>query len=311
VSTPDRAAGAPLPPDPYTGEVRLCDDSGMVSRERKEPPNLFKPELTYLEGLNNMRAVEGMAPVDEPFSCTGSAHLAHGHWRCTSPYHAKPHPVHGGYPTPGVALAAHELLHDDAYPVGPPSLPRPTMSPLAGTCLDQFTVTVNGKPIEGVTSYRTGVARDFFDEVLELADIPGELVTQFVAGTYIGSCDWGHCHRPQAGWAMCQDGCCPNPRGWVAICDPCSRGILPPLANPPHERTWHPVGRFISFDDVRAARERDGLEAEPTLGDRPFTTALHEEPTLTRREVRLGLLLGVLSVAGLVGGLHALVGWLA
>jgi hypothetical protein len=214
-------------------------------------------------------------------------------------------PAHGGYPSPGVQRAAEELLADDAYPVVRQSLRLPNDR----AAFDRMLERLGGS--SPIVDQRAGVGRDFFDEVLELADIPGELVTQFVAGTYIGSCDWGHCHRPQAGWAMCQDGCCPNPRGWVAICDPCSRGILPPLANPPHERTWHPVGRFISFDDVRAARERDGLDAEPTLDGHPFTAALHEEPTLTRRELRLGLLLGVLSVAGLVGGLHALVGWLA
>lgn len=73
--------------DPFTLEARLCDDDGMVSHERT-PPNAFDAELTYMKQLNNLRAVSGHGPYEgEPFHCTGSAHLAHEHIRCTSPAH--------------------------------------------------------------------------------------------------------------------------------------------------------------------------------------------------------------------------------
>lgn len=79
--------------DPYTMEARLCDDNGMVSRERVEPPNVFNPDLTYLGQLNNLRARTyprgEHKPVTEPFHCTGSAHQAGEHVRCTSPAHIK------------------------------------------------------------------------------------------------------------------------------------------------------------------------------------------------------------------------------
>lgn len=79
--------------DPYTMEVRLCDDAGMVSKKPVDPPNAFDPELTYLKQLNNLRfRTHGMRggradPVTEPFACTGSAHQAGEHIRCTSPAH--------------------------------------------------------------------------------------------------------------------------------------------------------------------------------------------------------------------------------
>jgi hypothetical protein len=83
--------------DPYTMEVRLCDDTGLVSNERVEPDSpgtAFDPDLTYLKLLNNLRAhnanLDARKPYDgEPFVCTGSAHLAGQHIRCTSPAHTR------------------------------------------------------------------------------------------------------------------------------------------------------------------------------------------------------------------------------
>lgn len=79
-------------PDPYTMEARLCDDRGMVSDERVPPGNpgtIFDPELTYRALLNSLRAYTDLpAYLGEPFACTGSAHLARQHVRCTSPAHA-------------------------------------------------------------------------------------------------------------------------------------------------------------------------------------------------------------------------------
>lgn len=80
--------------DTYTAEARLCDDVGMVSDERVasgSPGTTFEPELTYGQLLNNLRKHTGLPPyVGEPFRCTGSAHLAREHFRCTNPIHADP-----------------------------------------------------------------------------------------------------------------------------------------------------------------------------------------------------------------------------
>lgn len=78
--------------DPFTASARLCDDHGMVSDERVapgEPGTVLNPALTYRQLLNNLRAHTGLPPYEgEPFWCTGSAHLAREHFRCTSPAHA-------------------------------------------------------------------------------------------------------------------------------------------------------------------------------------------------------------------------------
>lgn len=79
----------------YTLELRLCDDAGMVSDEPVEPGSpgtLVSPDLTYRKLLNNMRArnnnPDARRPYEgAPFPCTGSAHLAGEHIRCTSPAH--------------------------------------------------------------------------------------------------------------------------------------------------------------------------------------------------------------------------------
>lgn len=84
--------------DPYTMEVRLCDDRGLVSDERVEagsPGTRLAPDLTYRKMLNNLRALNGnpdaRVPYEgEPFVCTGSAHAAGEHIRCTSPAHQMP-----------------------------------------------------------------------------------------------------------------------------------------------------------------------------------------------------------------------------
>lgn len=81
--------------DPYTMEVRLCDDDGIVSHERVEPGSpgtIFDSDLTYYKLHNNLRAhnmnPDTRKPYDgEPFACTGHAHLAGQHIRCTSPAH--------------------------------------------------------------------------------------------------------------------------------------------------------------------------------------------------------------------------------
>lgn len=79
------------PNDTYTLEARLCDDNGMVSHERT-PRNPVDPELTYIKQLNNLRSrtPEAAPYTGEPFLCTGSAHLAGMHIRCTNKVHAVP-----------------------------------------------------------------------------------------------------------------------------------------------------------------------------------------------------------------------------
>lgn len=78
---------------PYTAEVRLCDDNGMVSDERVRggsPGTTLDPKLTYRQLLNNLRGHTGLAPyTGDPFTCTGSAHLAREHFRCTNPRHMR------------------------------------------------------------------------------------------------------------------------------------------------------------------------------------------------------------------------------
>lgn len=79
----------------YTMELRLCDDDGIVSHEPVDEPG-GTLDGSYLERLNRLRNMtlraRGDKPetITEPFTCTGSAHLAGEHMRCTSPAHAAP-----------------------------------------------------------------------------------------------------------------------------------------------------------------------------------------------------------------------------
>lgn len=79
----------------YTLYLRLCDDDGWVSHQ---PADAFGAKVviqggTYLERLNNLRALTAPhgehKPVPAPFVCTGSAHLADEHIKCTSVAHHK------------------------------------------------------------------------------------------------------------------------------------------------------------------------------------------------------------------------------
>lgn len=81
--------------DPYTMEMRLCDDDGMVSHEAVIEPGRVSPspDESYLARLNRLRNMSRTAHGDKPefieesFTCTGNAHLAAQHIRCTSPAH--------------------------------------------------------------------------------------------------------------------------------------------------------------------------------------------------------------------------------
>lgn len=82
--------------DKYTMEMRMCDDDGMVSHtpiEEKRDISLLDPKLTYLDRLNWLRNLtlrsqgEENDTIEEPFACTGHAHLAGEHIRCTSKAH--------------------------------------------------------------------------------------------------------------------------------------------------------------------------------------------------------------------------------
>lgn len=57
--------------DPYTMELELCRDDGIVD----------------LAMLNRFRRRDGLVEIDEAFPCTGHAHLASEHIRCISPSH--------------------------------------------------------------------------------------------------------------------------------------------------------------------------------------------------------------------------------
>jgi hypothetical protein len=69
-----------MTPDPYTLKRRLYP---------VEEPNAFD---------NNLRAHTGLKAVEQPFRCTGHAHLAGEHIRCTSPAHDRP-PIASSVPT--------------------------------------------------------------------------------------------------------------------------------------------------------------------------------------------------------------------
>lgn len=75
----------------YTMDIQLCDETGMVSDvpvAPGTPGTEFDPLLTYRRLLNNLRAHTGLAAYDgPPIACTGSAHLAGEHIRCTNPCH--------------------------------------------------------------------------------------------------------------------------------------------------------------------------------------------------------------------------------
>lgn len=129
-------------PDSYTMEARLCDDDGMVSDERVAPGSpgtAFDPDLTYRKLLNNLRARNGnpdaRKPYEgEPFPCTGSAHVAGEHVRCTSSAHTRrdPDPVgqllidqHRRVTDMRAALAGYDAQFGER-PIGEqhPELPR-------------------------------------------------------------------------------------------------------------------------------------------------------------------------------------------
>jgi hypothetical protein len=83
--------------DPYTMELRLCDDAGMVSHRRVEDTIGEPREFTYLDRLNHLRwltlaRLEGEAfkPTTKAIVCTGNAHLAGEHIRCTCAVHFVP-----------------------------------------------------------------------------------------------------------------------------------------------------------------------------------------------------------------------------
>ncbi len=75
--------------------------------------------------------------------------------------------------------------------------------------------------------------------------IPPELSRELEDGTYLGTCDWGYCHRDQFGWAQSDS----DPSGdWLAICAECAAGHFHPANDEPF-----PVDRLITFEQVEAS----------------------------------------------------------
>lgn len=72
-----------LDDDPYTMDLRLCDDNGLVS---DEPVDGKDGNRSYLYQLNVMKPADRQW-TGGAFACTGHAHLAGEHIRCTSPAH--------------------------------------------------------------------------------------------------------------------------------------------------------------------------------------------------------------------------------
>lgn len=132
--------------DPFTASARLCDDAGLISDERVpsgSPGTAFDLELTYRRLLNNLRAHAGLPPYEGPaLPCTGSAHLAREHFRCTGPAHQpKPWAPTWVYTSPDIAPPVQLVgtrhcpcctyaqtgaaLRDRIYTAGPVRLSRP------------------------------------------------------------------------------------------------------------------------------------------------------------------------------------------
>lgn len=51
---------------------------------------------------------------------------------------------------------------------------------------------------------------------ITITDLPGQIVQECEEGTILGSCDWGDCNRPQAGWA---GAACDPEDEWLAVCE--------------------------------------------------------------------------------------------
>lgn len=78
--------------------------------------------------------------------------------------------------------------------------------------------------------------------------IPPELLKQWEDGSWLGSCDWGHCDNDQAGWAWCgcDDPYC-GPNEWLASCAEClERGGSKPEAGD------HRIGASVTFKEIEA-----------------------------------------------------------
>lgn len=65
--------------DPYTLAMRLCDSQGYCQGEH----------LDVVNTLRGMTPPLGEHKPVEAFACTGSAHLAGDHIRCTSAAHRR------------------------------------------------------------------------------------------------------------------------------------------------------------------------------------------------------------------------------
>lgn len=84
-------AKAIIDDDPYTMELPLCDDSGMVSDEQVPGTDFsYLARHRHLQGMTK-RGQEYLKAHPEigekSWTCTGHAHLAGEHIRCTSPAH--------------------------------------------------------------------------------------------------------------------------------------------------------------------------------------------------------------------------------
>lgn len=88
----------PFLDDPFDIDLRLCDDDGMVSHKPIETRDGELPTLdeSYMarhlrlqrmssRGLEYLKQYPGFG--DDPWPCTGHAHMAGLHIRCSSPAH--------------------------------------------------------------------------------------------------------------------------------------------------------------------------------------------------------------------------------
>jgi hypothetical protein len=87
--------------DDYTMALQLCDESGLVSDEQVDEdgapfPHSYLQRHVHLQGLTQGgREFLKAHPEcgEKSWPCTGHAHLAGQHIRCTSPSHARTDPT--------------------------------------------------------------------------------------------------------------------------------------------------------------------------------------------------------------------------
>lgn len=90
----------------FTMYGQLCDENGLISDEYAPASTMaLGQHVTYRQVLNNLRAATSLPPYTGPaLTCTGSAHLAGQHIKCTNPLHHTEFIILSGKPAPRRAV---------------------------------------------------------------------------------------------------------------------------------------------------------------------------------------------------------------